>query len=103
MVDQATKLGLLKSFLNKPYYCDMTVVRDREQIETVSVTCQRYIEWGQENIPSPSSLFIAAVMAGQTVIAECQAVIDADDYSDLSGIANALAELRAKVDLLVAV
>lgn len=102
MVDQATKLELLKSFLSKPYYCDMTVTRDQEQIETVRNTCQRYIEWGQENIPNPSALFVAAVMAGQNVIAECQAVIDANDYSDLSGIADALAELRAKVDLLVA-
>lgn len=101
MLSQHEKFTLFKDFLSSDYYCDMTVSRNREEVETIRDTLWLYEDWYLENVVNPSQELIDTVSKGNEALLESEVLLLADEYSDLSDLDTLLKETFTLANLVV--
>lgn len=94
MISVQEKLALFVQFLNAAYYCDLSVARDSEEIETIKDTLTDYRDYTLNNVPEQSEELKEAMDKGAEAITECERLLNIDNYSDLSALSQLLSELE---------
>ena len=99
MIGIDDKLGLLKDFLASDFYCGLNPATE-EKIITIRQTLEEYIAWSYSNIPAPRAELFDVITAGQVVMADCNDLLTAGDYNDVSVILGHIADGLEKVNIL---
>jgi hypothetical protein len=90
----------MRSFLASPYYCDFSLAKDREAIDTVKDTLVDYRSYCYANVPQFSSALTNAMEQGNIAIQACETLLTSDDFSDLTTLASEIASLNTLVGAL---